>query len=396
MIIAYILTAPQMAGFLRGQISALRASGFVPTIFSPEATAQIKQIAHEEGAALVIVKMRRSISPWHDLVSTLQLTHQLWRLKPEVVVTIGPKAGLLGGVASCIIGVPCRIQTKWGIRLETTTGLLRRVLTVADKIAGACAHLILCDSLSGKQRTAELGLAPAHKIRVVANGSANGINTKRFAINPANQAAASAFRAELGISSTAPLVGFVGRLNLDKGLIELREAWALIVAQRPDATLAIIGEDECKSTEEKLALAQLKQSLGVKILGPRTGVEGLFMAMDVFLMPSHREGFGVVVLEAAAMEVPTVGFNVTGMKDSVLNHTTGVLVELGDVKGLARATLTYLGDVQLKKQHGQKGRQRVEADFRPATVWRGYFETYRDLAEARNLDTRRLKWNPPT
>jgi len=381
-----------MVGFLRGHIATIKASGFEPVIFTPEATPLVKQIAADEGAELIIAQMNRDISLWSDFWSTIRLMRLLSNLRPDITITIGPKAGLLGGVASFISGVPCRIQTKWGIRLETAKGLQRFILTLADKVAGSCAHLILCDSQSGKDRTAELGLAPARKVQVVANGSANGINIGRFEINPTTRAAAKAFRSELGLTDSAPLVGFVGRLNLDKGLVELNAAWSLIKASRPDATLVIIGEDECKSAVEKAALTQLKQAAGVKLLGPRTGIEGLFLAMDVFLMPSHREGFGVVVLEAAAMEVPTVGFSVTGMKDSVVNHSTGVLVEMGDVNGLAHATLNYLNQPELKKLHGANGRTRVHNDFKQSTVWRGYFEAFRGAAEAQNVDTSKLKW----
>jgi glycosyltransferase involved in cell wall biosynthesis len=393
--ITYILSAPQMAGFLRGHLSAMKASGFSPIIISPEETPQIKKLVHEEGAQLFIAPMERNISLVKDVRGIFQLTHLLWKIKPEITVTIGPKAGLLGGVASTWVDTPCRIQTKWGIRLETAQGILRLVLMIADKIAASCAHFILCDSHSGKQRTTELYLAPAQKISVIANGSANGIDTNRFEFNATNQTVAEQFRKELGILPNDPLVGFVGRINLDKGIVELVDSWRKIKAKIPRATLAVIGENECKSSAELKALNELKECAGVKILGARSQIEGLFLAMDVLLLPSHREGFGVVVLEAAAMKVPTVGFKVTGMKDSVVNHQTGVLVELGDTNGLAQSTINYLLDPSLKQKHGEAGRKRVFEDFQQITVWEGYFHFFKRAANSRGLCTRDIQWRPP-
>lgn len=390
--ICYILTAPQMIGFLRGHIETMRLSGFTPTIFCPEESAQARKIALDEGAEVIIVKIKREISPWHDFASTARLLNHLTRLRPDITVTIGPKAGLLGGVAACIAGVPCRIQTKWGIRLETTKGGLRLLLIIADKIAGYCAQLILCDSKSGKDRTAELGLAPAEKIKVMGNGSANGIDTKKFLVNEKTQASAKKFRQDLGVTTNAPLVGFVGRLNLDKGLIELAASWAEIKFKRPDAILVIIGEDECKTVQEKFALKKLQQTSDVKVLGLRSDIESALLAMDVLLMPSHREGFGVVILEAAAMGVPTVGFDVTGMKDSVVNHHTGILVRMGDTGALASAVLTYLNNPELRKQHGLNGCLRVQNDYQQATLWKEYFVAFKELAQAHGLDTHQLSW----
>lgn len=307
-----------------------------------------------------------------------------------MTVTIGPKAALLGGLASATCQVRCRIQTKWGIRLETTRGLLRLVLTMADKVAAACAHLVLCDSESGRARSIELGLVSAGKVRVVASGSANGIDLGRFDSTPSNLAAAASFRQKLGAGPGTPVIGFVGRISKDKGLGELVEVWPLIHAAQPGAILAMIGSDECETRAERDQLVALKSMAGVRMLGQQSGLEGVFPAFDILLLPSHREGFGVVVLEAGVMGVPTVGFRVTGMKDSVVSGQTGELVELGDVRSLAAACLRYLEDRSLRERHGAAARMRVRAEFRQETVWAAYFEIFRSAADAEGLDTGRL------
>ena len=390
MIVLYILTAPQMSGFLRGHLAYMRSKGFEPLICVPEATDSVVRLAAAEEVPIAVCQMQRTISPISDFISYVRLVRLIRKVRPEITVTIGPKAALIGGLAAATCQVGCRIQTKWGIRLETTQGLLRVVLTLADKIASSCAHLVLCDSESGRRRSVELGLVPADKVRVVASGSANGIDIQRFDTTPKNLAAARDFRRSLGVKADAPVVGFVGRISRDKGLGELVAAWPLIRAERPTAILAMIGADECETTEEQRQLALLKSMPGVRILGQQSGLEGIFPAFDILLLPSHREGFGVVVLEAGVMGVPTVGFRVTGMKDSVVSGRTGELVELGDVRSLAGACLRYLEDRNLREQHGAAARLRVQTEFRQEKVWAAYFEIFRSAADTEGLDIAQL------
>lgn len=391
--ILYILTAPQMVGFLRGQLQTMKKCGFTPVLCAPELNASISQFSDEEGVEVVVCPMCRRIDPWADLKSYLRMVRIIRTIKPDVTMTIGPKAGLIGGLASATCQVSCRIQTKWGIRLETTRGLLRLTLMIADRIASLCAHLVLCDSNSGRERTVELGLAAANKVSVVASGSANGIDTQKFSLSHENIAAGSALRESLGAKVDSPVVGFVGRISQDKGLRELVEAWELIQGRKPGAILAVVGDDECVTLAEKELLERLRALPGVRMLGKRAGMEGIFPAFDVLLMPSHREGFGVVVLEAAAMQVPTVGFTVTGIRDSVITGTTGMLVRFGDISGLAEATIQYLDDRSLRIKHGEAACQRVKSSFRQEQVWQGYFNMIRSTAAECGLNTIGLKWH---
>ena len=395
MVIVYILTTSLSAGFLQGQLRSLRASGFRPIICAPDLTNNLRELSCREQVDLVECPMRREISPIRDFISYWKLVWILHRLKPAITVTIGPKAGLLGGLAAATSHVPCRVQTKWGIRLETTRGLLRLALIITDKIGAACSHRILCDSESGRYRTAELGLAPIEKISVIGTGSANGIDVTRFDLSDNNLALAKTFRTEIGAHSRTPVVGFVGRLSRDKGLGELLLAWPLIKSSQPDAVLALIGPAECSTALEHEQLLRLRNMAGVRLLGHRSHLEGVFAAFDVLLLPSHREGFGVVVLEAAATGVPTVGFAVTGMRDSIVANKTGALVKFGDHEGLAREIVSYLTSASLRLKHGVAGRKRVVEKFQQVQLWHGYFNFFKEQAELVGLPVSGLRWVEP-
>jgi len=382
----YILTAPQMCGFLRGQVAFLSKAGFHITLCVPEKTDSVLSLSVEEGADVVLCPMQRNIRLGCDFVSYLRLTKIIRDIRPDITVTIGPKAGLLGGLAAATCQVPCRIQTKWGIRLETTKGLLRQLLILADKIAATCADLVLCDSHSGRTRVVELGLAPLNKVRVVGNGSANGIDTERFKVSSNNLDAGKALREKLGVRQTDPLVGFVGRISQDKGLSELKDVWPIILSECPIAKLAIVGDLEL-SAKDKITYSELISLPGVKPLGHIAKLEQVFSAFDILLLPSHREGFGVVVIEAACLEIPTVGFQVTGMVDSVLSGVTGKLVKLGDVEALGKAVISYLRDPELRKIHGQRARERAYTLYKQEFVWHEYLKIYKGLAAEAGFHT---------
>lgn len=392
MMIAYILSAPQMINFLDSQILAMKNSGLTPIIFTPRITPQVYNFSEKNSVDVFVVPMERDIALWSDFITFLRLTLIFRKLRPALLVTVGPKASLLGGAAGWITRIPCRIQTKWGIRLETARGLLRMVLKVADKIASACAHLVLCDSQSSKERTIELGLAPRKKVVVIGAGSSRGVDAFLFQKNNSLINQAAALRKEWGVAPDVPLAGFVGRLNLDKGIGELLLSWKITSVKCPKAKLIIIGPDECNSRIELNILKELNQTPGIVILGEKTNLLPYYAALDLLILPTHREGLPNVVLEAAAFEIPTVGFKVTGMVDAVIDGETGALVDFKDIENLAKKIVDYFSNPELRKKHGKNARYRVLNDFNPRNLRKGYFEIFKSTAERQGISTSGLKW----
>ena len=228
------ITSPQTCLVLGGRLRTLREAGFRVTLVSSPGEL-LTRTAAQEGVEAVAIPMQREISPLADLVSLLRLCWLLFRLKPEMTEFSTPKAGLLGSIASMLCRVPARIYFLRGLKLETCTGLKRRLLLAAERIAAACSHSVLCNSDSLRNEAIALGLAPESKLCLLGSGSSNGVDVERFSPGP------STLRARLGLPPEAQVVGFVGRLTRDKGLPELIEAFDAILAARPSTHLLLVG-----------------------------------------------------------------------------------------------------------------------------------------------------------
>lgn len=379
--VLYILTASQSATFLKGALGYLRDRGWKIDLCVPELTKGIAELQQETGGEVFVCPMERNISLLEDITSFARLCLILTREQPEVIITIGPKAGLLANMAGFFCGIKTRIQTKWGLRLETSSGFQRQVLFLSEVVSSHSAHATFFDGKSTLDVAVSSGMVTSHKARLVGNGSANGIDAQRFGRSDTNLEKARGFREALGIENDAPVIGYVGRICRDKGLDELVKAWKGVIKSHPNAHLVVVGESECRSAEELGWQSALRNLPNVHLTGPQKNVEWIMPAFDILLVTSHREGFGVVVLEAAATEVPTVAFDVTGIRDSVINGKTGLLCPLGDITTMVGNLSTYLMDSSLRARHGSAGRARALADFDPRYVWSCYHSNILDVVE---------------
>lgn len=371
------VTDPMSLLFLRGQLSAARAAGFDVTVISgPGALA--RRVAEAEGVRHVAVTMARGMDPVHDVTALAELLRLLRTLRPDIVDASTPKAGLLLMLAAAITRVPCRIHTLRGLRFETMTGPGRRVLMATTRLTCALAQQVLCVSPSLRRRAIELGVVPAHKAVVLGMGS--GLDLTRFTATPAVRDRAAALRRQLGIPPDAPVLGFVGRIARDKGFVELSAAWHVLRERYPALHWVIAGPVDPTDAIPVHIAAELDTHPRVHRLGHVDDVAPVYAMMDVLAMPSYREGFGNVLIEAAALGIPTVATRVTGCVDAVADGVTGTLVPPRDVDALVAAIAAYLDAPDLRAEHGRAGRGRAERLFRQEDLWARLHRTYLDLA----------------
>jgi lipopolysaccharide/colanic/teichoic acid biosynthesis glycosyltransferase/glycosyltransferase involved in cell wall biosynthesis len=383
-----LVTHPMTARYLlRGQPRDLVRRGFeVILVTSPGP--DLEAVETREGIEVHTVPMVREIAPLRDLRALLRLTRLLRRLAPDVVNAGTPKAGFLGMLAARRAGVPIRVYTLRGLRLETARGLRRRLLTHAEKSAARAAHRVVAVSPSLRRRSVELGLAPEEKIEVLGPGTSNGVDPERFAATPERRRAAETMRRELGLPAGAPVIGFVGRLTRDKGIRELLDAFERIRSRRPDARLLLVGDFEPGDPVSERVRERVREHPSIHFAGFTPDPAPCYLLMDVLAFPSHREGFPNAPLEAAAAGVPTVGFAATGTVDAVVDGETGRLVSVGDVEALARGLEAYLEDAELRRAHGEAARERVLAELSDRRVWERWSDLYRRLLADRPTLTR--------
>jgi len=372
-----IVTVPVSAIFFRGQLKRLREGGFrVTFICNPgPQSAGLKA----EGADVIAVPMEREISLLKDMKSLWQLWRVLRRIRPDITNVGTPKAGLLGGLAARLAGVPLRVYTLHGLRLETTSGFKRWLLTQMERIACANAQYVRSVSLSLRDRAVALRLVSKNKAYVVGRGSSNGVDVELFRSTPSRIDEAAALRMELNIPADVPVVGFVGRLTRDKGIAELYRAFIRLKEQYPELRLLLLGDFEKGDPVAAEIRDGLKKEPNIVFAGMVKDTPRYYAAMNILALPTYREGFPNVPLEAQAAGVPVVTTRVTGAVDSVLDGVTGLLVPAQNDAALAEALAELLCSAGRMRYMGKVAADWVHDRFRRETVWDALVEDYRRI-----------------
>jgi len=246
----------------------------------------------------------------------------------------------------------------------TRTGLMRALLKTADRLTARCATQVLADSTSQREFLVAQRIVAARKTTVLAHGSIGGVDTARF---KPDAAARERLRRSLAIPAGAVVFLYLGRIQRDKGLLDLARAFAEAGSSSPEAHLLLVGPDE-DQLGAALAAAAAACSARLHLVDFTDRPQEYFAAADVFCLPSYREGFGSTIIEAAAAGVPAIGSRIYGITDAIVEGETGLLFAAGDVQQLAQSMRTLAGDASLRGRMGGKARDRAVRDFSSSVV----------------------------
>ena len=387
-ILLHITTVPMSLSFLRGQTAFMKARGFeIHAVSSPGP--DLDAFAERESIPVHPVQMTREITPVADIKALAGIRRVLQELEPDVVHAHTPKAGLLGMIAAAG-GTGVRIYQMRGLPFVTTSGPRRWVLRQTERISCALADLVICNSHSLRTVALEERLCGPDKIKVLGAGSGNGVDAEeRFDPGRLPADARSKSRARFGIPSEAFVVGFVGRITREKGIVELAEAWRMFRDRHAEAHLLIVGPHESRDPIPYSTRGLFEEDPRVHMAGMDWNTPPLYAAMDLVVLPTYREGFPNVPLEAAAMRLPVVATRVEGCVDAVQDGITGMLVPPRDARSLNEAIWAYADDERLRRAHGMAGRARALSDFRPEAMWELYHREYEKLSRLKRNDTLR-------
>jgi glycosyltransferase involved in cell wall biosynthesis len=365
--------------FYPDQIRALQNAGFDVTVLcasDPELPALLPQ-----GVRYLSVELTRSMNPWKDLKCLLQLWGIFRREQFAIIQYSTPKGSLLGALAAWLARCPIRIYILWGLYYIGTAGFNRWLLKTFEKIICRISTHILPISHDMIGFLESEGLAQRRKCRVMMHGSACGIDLDR--VDPQKWSTQrDIIRNQYNIPKDAVVIGTVARLTGDKGINELVQAFDTISKSSPNAYLVLVGDQELKDRLQPATEHIIAQNARIRAVGWQNNPLPFYAAMDIFCLPTYREGFGEVNLEAQAMELPVVSTDTIGPRESVHNGMTGFLVKVTSSEALLEPLRTLIADPELRTRMGKAGRQRVREQFDRKDIVRAVVEHRQSLVQA--------------
>ena len=352
--------------FLTDQLGFYSGKGLEVHLACSLGSAGDSSIVQLERFQLHQVEMKRTAAGLSDARALWALVALIREVKPHVLVASTPKASLLGLAAGYLCRSPVRIYWCWGLRSETQSGLAKWVSRTAERACVSLATHILTvgPSLTDKLLTDIPTARP--KVTLLGHGHANGVDLE--GLTPSSSKRRHEARRLFGIPQGAKVVGFMGRLNLDKGIGYLHEAMEEIIKDFPEAKLLQAGAVD---TNHAFLPDQWSPNGSKFVIAPgfQHDRQAFFDAIDVFCMPSLREGLSTANLEAAACGLPVITTSATGCIDSIVDGKTGLVVSAHNAPELADAIASIFLSPKLAEALGRAGKAWVSTRFRNKDIW---------------------------
>lgn len=341
---------------------------------------RLEQYGKDNGVQIFPVEMTRAITPIQDLKSLFQLYRFLKKEKPLIVHTHTPKAGIIGMLAAKMAGVPIRLHTVAGLPLLETTGNKRKVLDNVEKLTYHLATKVYPNSFKLKEIILDLKYAKESKLKVLGQGSSNGIDTSYFDPSRYNSILNQKLKNTLGIAENDFIYIFVGRLVKEKGINELVRSFVNLHEKVKNISLLLVGPFEQDLDPLDNDVFDLIHS-HPKIIttGYQVDVRPYFAISDALAFPSYREGFPNVVMQANAMELPVIVSDINGCNEIVTNEENGLIVEVKNQDKLEAAMERLLKDTTLMKNLSEKARGTIQTKYEREKFWQILLKEYKEL-----------------
>ncbi|NDP26333.1 MAG: glycosyltransferase family 4 protein [Flavobacterium sp.] len=315
------------------------------------------------------VEVTRDVNPIKDLIAIIKIYRYIKKNQIDKVVGHTPKGGMVAMMSSFLAKVPERIYFRHGIIYETSTGVKKMVLKTIDKLTGLLATKVVCVSYSVREISERDRLNDPKKNLILGLGTCNGIDTQ-IKFNPNNYSKEDA-KIPLGahdINKDTKIIGYVGRIVKDKGIDELLIAWEIIQKKFTNSKLLLVGPIEDKDSISQYSKNRIAEDPSIIFTDFVTDASAYFSLMDVFILPTYREGFPTVALEASSMEIPVLITQATGCKEAINENETGLFIS-HDPMDIANKIEFYLQNEAIAKLHGVQGRVFVVENFEQTKIW---------------------------
>ena len=371
---------------LKGQLRFMASNGFDVKGVSSEGE-ELREVRENEGIVMETINMSRKITPFQDLKSLWEMWNFLRKEKPQIVHTHTPKAGIIGMLAARLAGVPHRLHTVAGLPLMEATGIKRKILNFVEKLTYSSATRVYPNSKGLYDFILQNNFTQSNKLKIIANGSSNGINTTFFSPAQVSEIEKVALREKLNIQPDDFVFVFVGRIVSDKGINELIKAFSeLQTAENNELTgiklLLVGGLESDLDPLNPETLAEINQNKDIISAGFQQDVRPFFAISDALAFPSYREGFPNVVMQAGAMGLPSIVSDINGCNEIIVEGENGLIIPSKNVEKLKEKMLTLARDKNLYIKLKENSRRMIENRYEQSVVWKALLEEYEGLLQS--------------
>ena len=388
-----LTTVPMSLHFLlKGQLNFMNQK--IETIgVSSGPTSELETVAKREGVEVRQVEMSRAITPHKDLKSVWELYKLFKKEKPTIVHTHTPKAGIVGMLAARLAKVPIRLHTVAGLPLMEAQGLKRFVLDTVEKLTYFCSTKIYPNSKGLEEFILSHRFTNKSKVKIIGNGSFNGIDTTFFNPSLYTEDTKQELRAQLGISKEDFVFVFVGRLVSDKGINELVNAFNGLTCQPVNRSthykLLLVGplETELDPLQDQ-TLKKIESNPTIITTGFQPDVRPYFAISHALAFPSYREGFPNVVMQAGAMGLPSIVTDINGCNEIIEDGKNGLIIPSKDTRALQEAMQRLIEDDGLYQELKTNARKMITSRYEQQVVWEALLEEYKLLLKMKGLDSK--------
>ena len=348
---------------INGQMNYMNNNGFNVTMISSSGK-ELDNVIENEGCPHIILEMTRKITIFKDFLATYKLYKILKKEKPHIVHTHTPKAGIVGMLASYLANVPIRLHTVAGLPLIETAGIKRIILNFVEKLTYRLSTKVFPNSFGLKKIILENKFTTIDKLKVIGNGSSNGIDTSYFNPNLFSFDEKQTLRNNLQIQENDFVFLFVGRIVSDKGINELIEVFNKLSENINNIKLLLVGpsEEDLDPLNENTK-QYIESNKKIISVGYQDDVRSYFAISNVLVFPSYREGFPNVVMQSGAMGIPSIVSDINGCNEIVENNNNGIIVQKKNVKALYNAMNKIYSDKNFYKKIKSNCRSLIKTRF---------------------------------
>jgi len=372
-----ITTVPiSLEKLLSGQLQ------FMNSYYDVTAISSEKENLEKLGKAIKVdifpIEMTRQITPLNDFRAVIRLYSFLKKTQPLIVHTHTPKAGIVGMLAAKMAGVPVRLHTVAGLPLLEVSGPKRKILDAVEKLTYRCATKIYPNSFGLLDIIRQNKFCKDNKLKVIANGSSNGIDTSYFDPQRISEEQKNLLKTELQINNDDFVFLFVGRLVKDKGINELVAAFEKLQDKIPNCKLLLVGAFETELDPLLTAtINSITTNHAIVTVGFQNDVRPYFAISDCLVFPSYREGFPNVVMQAGAMKLPSIVSDINGCNEIIADGVNGIIVPPKNENTLLEAMGNVISDKALRDQMKNRSREMIVLRYDQKVVWEAILAEYR-------------------